>query len=75
MDTQQELFLRIAPDKFHMLKFILEGYDNLAILSSHDMTRGVVRLRFISSAAPDLFQLLASLAGQLQLSRRIDSSS
>lgn len=75
MDTQQELFLRIAPDKFHLLKFVLEGYDNLAVLSSHDMTRGVVRLRFISSAAPDLIELLTSMAGQLQLSRRIDSSS
>ena len=75
MVEQQELYLRIAPDRFHLLKFILEGYDNLAILSSHDMARGIVRLRFISSSAPELTQLLASLAGQLQHSCRTSASS
>lgn len=65
MTTSEQLYLRISPDKFHYLKFILEGYDNLAILSGHDMKQGVVRLLFISELRPDLFALLSSLARKL----------
>lgn len=62
---QEELFLRISPERFHFLKFILEGYDNLAILSSSDMRNGIVRLRYLSSSQTELFELLSSLAAQL----------
>jgi len=65
MIRQEELFLRIRPDRFHYLKFILEGYDNLAILSSHDMARGIVRLRYLSSSRQELFYLVSSLAKKL----------
>lgn len=65
MVQPEQLFLRIAPDRFHYLKFILEGYDNMAILSSHDMANGIVRLRYLSSSKRDLFHLLSSLAGKL----------
>lgn len=60
-----ELYLRISPDKFHYLKFILEGYDNLAILSSFQNIAGVVILRFPKEMKRDLFLLLASIAGYL----------
>jgi len=65
MSPSQEIYLRISPDKFHILKFILEGYDNLAILSSHDMKKGVVRIRYIADSSSELFELLASLAPKL----------
>jgi hypothetical protein len=65
MSTSREIYLRISPDKFHILKFILEGYDNLAILSSHDMAKGIVRIRYISDSSHDLFELLSSLAPKL----------
>lgn len=65
MIESKELFLRISPDCFHYLKFILEGYDNLAILSSHDMKKGIVRIRYISSSEADLIHLLASIAPRL----------
>lgn len=61
----QELYLRIAPDRFHYLKFILEAYDNLAILSSFDMKKGLVRIRYIADSRQDLFALLSSIAPQL----------
>jgi len=48
-----------------MLKFILEGYDNLAILSSDDRKNGIVRVRYISDSSPELFALLGSLAPKL----------
>ena len=60
-----ELYLRISPDKFHYLKFILEGYDHLAILSSYQNSAGVVILRFPKEMERDLFVLLASIAGYL----------
>jgi len=60
-----ELFLRISPNKFHYLKFILEGYDNLAILSSYQNQAGVVILRFPGEMGRDLYLLLASIARYL----------
>lgn len=64
MRTEQ-LYLRIAPEKFHYLKFILEGYDNLAILSSHSGKEGIVRVRFPQCLTKDVFRLLEGLAPYL----------
>ncbi len=63
--TLSKIYLRISPNRFHYLKFILEGYDNLAILSSFEKTSGIVVLRYPPEMAEDLFGLLASIAGYL----------
>ena len=61
-----EVYLRILPGKFHYLKFILEGYDNLAILSScTDASKGVVVVRYPQEMTGQLFGLLAELAPTL----------
>lgn len=60
-----EVYLRIAPDKFHYLKFLLEGYDNLAILSSHDSSAGIVVIRYPQAMAQDLFGLLRNISPKL----------
>ena len=66
MDKNLEsLYLRIAPSQFHFLKFIIEGYDNLAILSSEDGKAGIVLLRFPRELRCDIFPLLAELAPRL----------
>ncbi|MEJ2032435.1 MAG: DUF4911 domain-containing protein [Deltaproteobacteria bacterium] len=57
--------MRIAPDRIHFLKFILEGYDGLAILSTIDPHQGYVRLRYSDSAQDELRSLLLNLAPQL----------
>ncbi len=59
------IYLRIAPKKFHTLKFLLEGYDNLAILSSVDNKKGLVRLRFARESMEELFALLSSIAHKI----------
>lgn len=59
------LFLRISPDRFHFLKFILEGYDNLAILSSVDSREGIVVVRYSPGHSEELFTLLSFIAPQL----------
>lgn len=60
-----ELYLRIVPGKFHYLKFLLEGYDNLAILSAHDKSAGIVVIRYPQIMARELFELLSEIAGIL----------
>jgi len=62
MAKLSELYLRIAPGKFHYLKFILEGYDNLAILSSSQSEKGIVVIRYPREMTQDLFLLLGSIA-------------
>lgn len=61
----ETIFLRIAPDKFHFLKFIIEGYDNLAIISSEDNKAGIIKLRYPKEERKELFALLASLTPQI----------
>ncbi|MDD3814714.1 MAG: DUF4911 domain-containing protein [Desulfocapsaceae bacterium] len=58
----KELYLSIAPSRFHFFKSVLEGYDGLAILSSVDGKKGTVRLRYPSESEPLLFELLSDLA-------------
>lgn len=60
-----EIFLRIVPGKFHYLKFILEGYDNLAILSAYDNSSGIVVIRYPKTMALEVFELLSEIAGDL----------
>lgn len=58
----REVYLLISPGKFHFLKFVLEGYDNLAILSSFQGAEGVVVVRYPEEMAGDLFGLLGDIA-------------
>ena len=60
-----EVYLRISPGKFHFLKFILEGYDNLAILSSYKSSEGIVVIRYPQELSQDIFKLLGSLGSYL----------
>lgn len=61
----KEVFLCIAPHRFHFLKSVLEGYDGLAILSSVDGKVGTVRLRYPQESEILLFELLSALASGL----------
>jgi len=65
MINLEELILRIAPNKFHFLKFILEGYDNMAILSSLKSEEGLVIVRYPDYFAHDLFSLLTNIGSKL----------
>lgn len=71
MARLSELYLLISPGKFHFLKFILEGYDNLAILSSSQGADGVVVLRYPEEMAGDLFSLLGAIADYLSKSHSV----
>ncbi len=60
-----KIFLRILPQMFYYLKFILEGYDNLGILSHYDLKRGLVVLRYPVEREAEMYSLLEHLAPRL----------
>lgn len=55
------LCLQISHERIHFLKFILEGYDGLAVLSTLDRQQGLVELRFPPEMENDLSLLLEDL--------------
>lgn len=56
------LHLRIAPARIGLLRFLLEGYDGLAVLSVDDGRGGSVRLHVPQSRYAELMRLLAATA-------------
>ncbi|MBU0943028.1 MAG: DUF4911 domain-containing protein [Proteobacteria bacterium] len=58
----QALYLRIAPERYHYLKFILEGYDGLCLLSTVPGVRGCVVIRYPAERTRTVFRLLGNLA-------------
>ncbi len=59
--------MRIAPEQIHFLKFILEAYDGLAILSTLDRQAGLVELKYPRKLGDELEELLRSLAERIRL--------
>ena len=51
----------INPERIYFLKFILEGYDGLAIQSTIDARSGIVEIRYPPEMKKDLQLLLAEL--------------
>lgn len=58
----QEIYLIINPKKIAFMKFILEGYDGLAFLSTMDREKGLVRLLVSGARYFELLYLLNDLA-------------
>lgn len=61
-----DLYFIIDSGRFHFLKFILEGYDNLAILSSIDGKRGVVRVKAARESLKELMCLMSDISGDIK---------
>jgi Domain of unknown function (DUF4911) len=59
------LRLEIAPERIHFLKFILEGYDGLAVLSTVDAGKGIVELHYPPEIERDLEVLLDNIGPQI----------
>lgn len=58
-------YLRIRPDRISLLRFMLEGYDGLAVLSTVDNQQGLVRLIVPKDRYGELWQLLAAVCEEL----------
>ena len=65
-DNLVNLFFLIAPERFHFLKFILEGYDNLGVVSSFSSARGIVKIRCADESFHELMELITALAPQIK---------
>jgi hypothetical protein len=65
LSETQKLYLRIDPRQIHYLKFLLEGYDGMAILSTIDAQSGLVLVRYPFQSQAVLFELLSDLAADL----------
>jgi hypothetical protein len=65
MPSCSSLQLKISPDRIHYLKFILEGYDNLAILSTVNARQGLVEIRYSPETENDLKYLLAEITSDI----------
>lgn len=61
----ESLYIRIRSDKFYYLKFILEAYEGLGILSSSGIHKEIVLLRFPREQRHVMFSLLSSIAHQI----------
>ncbi|MBI5558807.1 MAG: DUF4911 domain-containing protein [Deltaproteobacteria bacterium] len=56
-----KLYLRINARRIYFFKFLLEGYDGMATLSTVDVRTGLVLLRYPMESQRVLFELLADL--------------
>jgi len=65
MPSCSSLHLIISPDRIHYLKFILEGYDNLAILSTINARQGLVEIRYPPENEKDLRYLLSEITSDI----------
>ncbi|WP_417915308.1 DUF4911 domain-containing protein [Candidatus Electronema sp. JM] len=58
-------FLRIRTDRISLFRFLLEGYDGLAVLTTVDVQQGLVRLTVPKDRYAELWGLLAAISEEL----------
>lgn len=63
----EQLYLHIRANRIWYLKFILEGYDGVAVLSTVDRQHGLVLLRFCAEQRDLLMRILTDLAPSLRV--------
>ena len=61
----QTFYLNIRPDRISLFRFLLEGYDGLAVLSTMDVKKGLVRLIVPTASYTELWQLLEAICPEL----------
>ena len=60
-DIDQMLVCRIAPEDIDLFNKLLEGYDNLTLVTTLDASIGRMALRFAQTAKKDLMAVLHCL--------------
>ena len=65
--NMMSLFLRIRPNRIHFLKFILEAYEGLAVLSVDRPKEGLIYIRFDQDNGREVMALLNSLCQSSKL--------
>ena len=57
----EKFTLRIDPSSVYFFRFILEGYDNLFVLSTVDQRAGLIDVLTVKGSVKDLLLILRSL--------------
>lgn len=65
-DRMQTFYLRVRPERIALFRFLLEGYDGLAVLSTMDAKDGLVRLIVPESRYTELWRLLFAICDDLR---------
>lgn len=63
--ASQILYAEVPRNQIALYRFLLEGYDNLAVMSVIDRYRAVIRLRFLPDAERTLRGLLVSQGARI----------
>ncbi len=61
----EHIYLTIRTDRFYYLKFILEAYEGLAILSSSGVRKDIVVIKFPQENRKNVFLLLDSIVEKI----------
>lgn len=61
------LLLKVNPEKLAYLRFLLEGYDHLAILSVLDPEKGLAKIHFFEKEKSFVEEILEDLRCKLSL--------
>ncbi len=69
MAELEKFTLRIDPSSVYFFRFILEGYDNMFVLSTVDPRAGLVEVRAVKGSVKDLLLILKSLKSIIGLDR------
>ena len=64
-DSMRTFYLKIRPERIALFRFLLEGYDGLAVLSTMDAKDGLVRLIVPASRYTELWELLFAVCEDL----------
>lgn len=59
------LYAEVPRNRIALYRFLLEGYDNLAIMSVVDRYRAVIKLRFTPGAQRTLRELLEAQGAKI----------
>lgn len=62
MAACSEITLRINPERIYFVRFILEGYDGLAVQSTVDPKQGIIKICCPNEVRADVERLLKELA-------------
>lgn len=65
MPQLKKLYAKISPKRIAFLKFILEGYDNIAMLSTVNRDQGLILLRYPQELKKDVISLLEDIDKQI----------
>jgi hypothetical protein len=64
------LYLRIDPTRISLLRFLLEGYDGLALLSTLDARLGTVTLLVHESQVAEIWNFLNAVCLEFDFSQK-----